>query len=374
MVVGVGGYLFKLQNSIQPSAVRKTEPQVATTGAPQLTSQPVVTGLSNIWDVAFIPDGTMIITERAGEISTVKNGKKVSLLKVPGVNVRGEGGLLGLTVDPDFVKNRFIYACYNSQSDIRVSRWKMDISQSILQEQAEIVTGLPQNTNDFPGRHSGCRPRFGADGNLWVGTGDAAIGTSPQDPKSLGGKILRVDRNGKAVDGNLGDPYDSRIYSYGHRNIQGLAMFSAVKNGSYGYNAEHGSDRDDELNHLLPGNFGWDPVPGYNEAVSMTDVQKFPQAIIPVWRSGKPTIAPSGATILTGSQWRDWEGAVALAVQKGRHVRVLQLDNKGFVKDEVKILDSFGRIRSVVMGPNNNLYLATDNGKGEDMVVQVIAK
>lgn len=374
LLIIFGYYAFRLEKSIAPDSRQTKQPQVKLPGAPSLTTEQVIDGLSNVWDVAFTPSGTMLITERSGEISKITDGKKKVLLEVEDVFVRGEGGLLGMTVDPDFATNRYVYACYNTASDIRVSRWKMDQAESELQEQTEILTGLPANTSTFPGRHSGCRPRFGADGNLWLGTGDAAIGTNSQNPKSLGGKVLRMTRDGRSVAGNMTEPFDPRIYSYGHRNVQGLAMLATPVGNIYGYSVEHGPERDDEVNFLANGNFGWDPVPGYNESVDMTDTKKYPEAIPPLWKSGSPTIAPSGATLLTGQNWKDWEGSIVLAAQKGQHIRILQLTENGTIKQEFKVLDTFGRLRSVVMGPNNDLYFTTDNGSGKDSVVRVIAK
>jgi len=343
-----------------------------TTNAPTLDRQVLVDGLTNVWDVGFLPDETMLFTERAGTISKLTSGKKVVIATVANVYATGEGGLLGFTVDPDFVHNHFVYACYTTPQDIRVSRWKVNSDVTVLTDQANIITGAPVNTKTFPGRHSGCRPRFGADGNLWVGTGDVAIGTNPQDPKSLGGKVLRTDRDGKAVSGNLGAPFDPRIFNYGHRNVQGLAMLPTEKYGVYGFSIEHGSGEDDEVNPLRAGNMGWNPVPEYNESVPLTDKAKYPDAIDSTWESNIPTIAPSGATFLTGARWKAFNGRIAMAVLKDEHVRLLELDDQGKLKSEsVLFAGEFGRIRSAVQGPFSNLYLTTDNGKGGDKIIRI---
>ena len=109
--------------------------------------------------------------------------------------------------------------------DVRVVRWTINSGVTALTNRTDIVTGIPVSS----GRHSGCRPRFGPDGRLWIGTGDAAVATNPQDPQSLGGKVLRVDTNGKGVAGNAPAPFDPRIYTYGHRNVQGLAFNAAAR-------------------------------------------------------------------------------------------------------------------------------------------------
>jgi aldose sugar dehydrogenase len=361
---------FRVQTGYAPA--NETTTIETTKDLPKLNKQHILSDLSNVWDLAFLPDKTPIFTERAGTISKVEDGKKFELLKVPNVFAKGEGGLLGLAVDPEFDSNHFIYACYDTPNDIRVSRWMVSDDVASLSNQTDIITGMPVNTGLYPGRHSGCRPRFGADGYLWIGTGDVAQGTNPQDPKSLGGKILRVDRDGNPAQGNLGGGFDSRIYSYGHRNVQGLAMYKDLKHGILGYSVEHGPDKNDEVNPLKSGNMGWNPVPNYNELVSMTDKELYPTAIEPIWVSGAKTIAPSGMTFVTGRKWQKMEGMIAMAVLKGKQLRMLELDSSGKLKTEYVLFENeFGRIRSAVMGPEDDLYLTTDNGGGKDRIIRL---
>ena len=365
-------FLWRVQRGIAPGTADTIVAPAAAPHAPQLDKTVVLAGLSNVWDVGFLPDNTLLFTERAGTLSKVADGKKAVLFTVPDIYTKGEGGLLGLAVDPDFAQNRFVYMCYDTAKDIRVSRWRVNAAGTGLEAQSNIVTGMPVNTTTFPGRHSGCRPRFGSDGYLWIGTGDVGIGTNAQDPKGLGGKILRVDRDGKPAPGNLPAPFDPRIYSYGHRNVQGLAMLPTAKNGVQGYSIEHGSDKDDEVNALVPGNMGWNPVPGYNEDVPMTDKAKYPDAIAAIWSSGDPTIAPSGATFLLGSKWQTYQGRLAMAVLKGEHLRLLELDDAGKLKGEETLLkDEYGRLRSAVLSPDGDLYLTTDNGGGKDQIIRI---
>ncbi len=376
LVVSLAIFLFNKQKTgLAPAqtASEITTPSSQLAVEPKLTSETVLEGLSNVWDIGFLPDGSAIFTERAGTISAVKTGKKSEIHKVADIWEKGEGGLMGLVVDPDFAKNRFVYACYNTTNDIRVSRWKVNAEVTALEEQINIITGMPVNKTTFPGRHSGCRPRFDGEQHLWIGTGDVAIGTHPQDPKSLGGKVLRVDRDGRGVQGNLSAPFDTRIFSYGHRNVQGLALLDKPINGIYGFGIEHGSTEDDEINPLKAGNFGRDPVPGYDDKAPMTDKTKFPDAIEAVWSSGSPTIAPSGATIITGSKWGTFEGKLAVAVLKAKHLRLFIFDQNGKITDEKELFaDEFGRLRSAVMGPNNDLYLTTDNGNNTDKIIRII--
>jgi glucose/arabinose dehydrogenase len=340
---------------------------------PRLTVSTVVSGLDHPWDVGFA-NGTMVYTERPGRIGAFVNGQRRVLAAPADVLVAGEGGMLGLAVDPAFSSNRFIYTCFNSTRgaprDVRVVRWTVNATFTGLTNRTDIVTGAPANES---GRHSGCRPRFGIDGRLWIGTGDAATGTVPQDPRSLGGKILRVNRDGSPAAGNPGGVLDPRILSYGHRNVQGLAFRPT---DGLGVSTEHGPDRDDELNRLVPGNFGWDPVTasgsGYNESVPMTDLAKFPSAVRAVWSSGSPTVAPSGATFLIGSRWEGWNGALAIALLKGRKLLVFALDSQGRVTNGAAAITNQGRLRSAVLGPGGDLYLTTDNGGGTDRILRVV--
>jgi glucose/arabinose dehydrogenase len=351
---------------------------------PVLAVSSVVGGLDHVWDVGFTPDGNwMVYDERAGNVwarpfpsgAARLLGNVATLQSSPDFVVHGEGGLLGLAVDPAFASNHYLYACYDTQTDIRVVRFTVasNLAAGSLAIDTAIVSGMPVNTTS--GRHSGCRPRFRPGTNppqLFVGTGDTATdGTIPQNLHSLGGKVLCVDRDGNPCADNPGvvNPaldIDDRIWSWGHRNVQGLAF---TPSGG-GYSIEHGTDRDDEVNVLFTGNFGWNPVPGYDETQPMTG----PGGIAAAWSSGLPTIAPSGGTILTGSQWKGWNGALAMAVLKGQELRVVFFDA---VLGWAAIGTTFemrgaGRLRSAVQGPDGNLYVTTDNGSGTDAVLRAV--
>ncbi len=371
LAVALAGWIaWKVMHGTTEAPIPKT-PSLVSQSAPELVKEVVVDGLDRPWDIAFLPDETMLFTERPGEISKLAGRQKVRLAIPAGLVAKGEAGLMGLAVDPDFTSNRFVYACYATAGDVRLARWKVNADVTALTDQTNIVTGIPLNTRTFPGRHSGCRPRFGADGYLWVGTGDAAIGTNPQDP-GLGGKILHVTRDGQPAPGNQNAPFDPRVYSYGHRNVQGLAMLPSPRYGVYGFSDEHGPTRDDEVTPLRSGNAGWNPVPGYNEAVPMSDKAKYPTVIDPIWRSGDSTIAPSGMTFLLGSKWGVYENRLAMAVLKDEHLRLLELDDQGKLKSEAVLFKSiFGRIRSAVTSPSGDLYLSTDNGGGQDKIIRV---
>ena len=338
-------------------------------GDPTLAVTTVVGGLDLPWDVGFTPEGAMVFTEKAGRISLFSGGATRRLATLTDVFNVGESGLMGLAVDPDFATNRRIYTCQawtdGTNRDIRVVAWTIDAG---FNSASRVANPLFSGIQVTSGRHGGCRPRFGSDGFLWVGTGDSAVGTNPQDLSSLNGKVLRVDKmTGAPAPGN---PFPgSRVYSYGHRNVQGLAL----RPGGQMFSVEHGTDRDDEVNLLRAGgNAGWDPVPGYNEATPMTDLTKFPGAVRPTWTSGgPPSLAPSGATFVTDPAWRSLTGALLVACLRGAQLRALTLDAAGGLVSQKVLFSDQGRLRTAVQGPDGSVYVATSNGGGNDKIVRV---
>lgn len=326
----------------------------------------LISGLDKPWDIAWLPNETVLITERPGRLNVYGNGigQAPSLvIKPTDLVASGEGGMLGLEVDPEFDSNGYVYVCFCSNrdgdNDVRVVRYELSTPNGdsvVMDGRTDIVTGMPYTS----GRHSGCRPRFGPDGYLWVGTGDAAYGgdpTAPQDDNSLGGKVLRIDRQGGAAPGNVVGLW----FSKGHRNIQGMAFRTG--NDPLGMSAEHGPDIDDEINLLVPGNFGWDPGLGYDEFVPMTDTDKFPDAIGAAFSTDRPTLAYSGAEFIEGDQWGNWDGVLAVATLKAEHLHIYFVDAEGNVtEDGGRFIEDEGRLRSPRMGPDGLLYVTTDGG------------
>jgi len=333
---------------------------------------PFISGLTRPWDIAWLPNGTVLVTERSGPLNVYVDGVDSTPFTISPTDLvaNGEGGMLGLEVDPDFANNGYVYVCMASDAgtatDVRLVRYELTPSGDEVMERTDIVTGMPYST----GRHSGCRPRFGPDDYLWVGTGDAAIGTTPQDNDSLGGKVLRIDRNGIAATDN---PSGLRWFSKGHRNIQGMAFRIS---DDLGVSAEHGPAIDDEVNLLVAGNFGWDPVltnggPQYNELVPMTDLVAFPDAIEAIWSSGSSTLALSGATFIEGSQWGDWDGVLAVATLRTAHLHIYSVNAQGEVTNDFRVIEDQGRLRSPRQGPDGLLYITNDGGGSGGQVLQV---
>ncbi|MDQ3094259.1 MAG: PQQ-dependent sugar dehydrogenase [bacterium] len=378
----IGGVWFTFGRGENSPAEQVTDSNQSTTVTkkyePNLNTETIVSGHSNIWDLVFPDTETAFYSLRAGEIwgYSLKTDEKWKVASVGQVLAQGEGGLLGLALDTNFADNRYGYMCYNSTGtpkSVRVARFRTAEDRKSISDIVEIVRDIESQA----GRHSGCRLAMDKNEHLWVATGDSALGTSPQNPKSLAGKVLRIDRDGRGVNGNLGDQFDTRIFSYGHRNIQGLVLFDEPINGSYGFTAEHGPDRDDEINQIKSGNYGWDPVKGargYNESVPMTDKTKFPDAIDALWSSGRSTIAVSGIERLSAEHWSAWRDRLAIAVLKDKQIRLMEFDdNHKLISEQTLFQNEFGRIRAVREGPDGNLYFTTDNGN-DDKIIRVSPK
>ena len=346
---------------------------------PRLTITTLASNLTIPWDLDFTPDGTMLFTERAGKLSArLTDGTVQAVTAALGdVYAVGESGLMAIVVDPDFTTNRRFYTCQaHTGPEVQVIAWTINSGYTAATRAADpLVGGIPAKANS--GRHSGCRLRFGPDGHLWVATGDAATGSTPQDKNSLGGKVLRVNPSTGA--GVAGNPFAAapQIYSFGHRNIQGLALRPGTRQM---WVVEHGPTTDDEINLLASGgNYGWDPTrPGstYYEGVPMTDLTKFPGAVPAKWSSGRPTLATSGGVFLEGDGWRGWEGRLAVASLKDRSLRLFEFSAGGDLVSEVHVSslsNSYGRLRTPMLGPDGALYLTTSNGSAADRILRVEA-
>jgi glucose/arabinose dehydrogenase len=358
-----------LTGALTASALVAGPAEVAA-AAPAYRFTTVASNLSIPWDLTWVGD-VMLFDQRAGSVWSKRGSAAPQRLQIdlPTPYVNSEGGLLGMVADPKASTNKLFYTCQTSASahDVRVLRWRLTSATKAVRVGAPLVTGIPLTS----GRHSGCRLRFSAQGMLYIGTGDAAVGTNPQRLSSLGGKVLRVHPDGRIPTTN---PFYSRggkaryVWNYGHRNVQGLALRPGT---TQIYTAEHGTDRDDEINRVRKGaNYGWDPVPGYNEARPMTDRKKFPKALPAVWSSGNPTVATSGITFLSGSAWGSWNGALAVGQLKGTGIRLIFLDAAGKLTGTRMVpgTTAYGRIRTVQRGPGGALYFTTSNGTGDKIV------
>jgi len=336
----------------------------------------VAAGLQIPWDVTWI-GSMMLFDERPGRLWTLRpGGSPVRVnLPLPKVFQSSEAGLLGLVADPQATSNGFFYTCMSvakssgAASDVQVWKWRL-VDDANAVKVATLVKGIPIGY----GRHNGCRLLFRSAQLLYIATGDAAKGTNPQNLKSLGGKVLRIRSDGSIPKTN---PFYKRggnarlVWSFGHRNLQGLAKRPGT---SELWTAEHGPSRDDEINRIFKGrNYGWSPTPGYNEKRSMTDRSRFPRAVKARWRSGYPTVATSGAAFLSGAQWGRWNGSLVVAELKGQGILVFKVSKAGKLTKTGEIATSYGRIRTVRQGPDGALYFTTSNGTDDGIYRLVLS-
>lgn len=343
---------------------------------PSLHVSTLAGGLSIPWDVQLLPGGRYLISERDNRRLLLRVHGVTRPIRFPSSYVwaSGETGLMSIAVDPSFSSNRRIYTCEGGFTatghDVRIVAWRMNAGYTAVQKIGVLLGGLPASS----GRHGGCRLLIARSGALFVGTGDAAIGTNPQNLRSLGGKILRLNRlTGRPWPTNPWIHAASRrqryVYNYGHRNVQGLAQRA---DGSI-WSVEHGPDRDDEINLVVrAGNYGWNPVPGYNESVPMTDYALPGPQIGARWSSGYPTLATSGARWVSGTRWGAYNGTLAVAALKASRLVFFKFDAHGrllWTRTPVE-LTRYGRLRSVKLASNGDLLVTTSNGTG-DRVLRV---
>jgi len=307
---------------------------VESRGQPNVAGpEDVATNLDVPWGVAFLPDGSALIAERdSGAIKRMSAPGVVNRVgAVAGVAPRGEGGLLGLATS-----NQTVFAYITAAQDNRVVRMRFD--GSAVTEQSPILTGIPAGSI-----HDGGRIAFGPDGKLYVATGESGNPQLAQDRSSLGGKILRINPDGSIPSDNP-DPA-SPVWSFGHRNIQGLAWDSAGRLWA----TEYGANRLDELNLILPGgNYGWPMAEGRADTPGLID---------PVIQWSTDEASPSGLAYFGGSLW--------VAALRGQRLFQMPVGADGSLSDPAPLfVGQYGRLRTVVAAPDGTLWFTTSNRDG----------
>ena len=301
-------------------------------GTPDLTKpQIVMSGLEVPWGLAFLPDGGALVSERdKGEIIYIPGGgrKPSRVYKVEESESGGEGGLLGLAIDPEYPKNGFVYAYYTAEDQNKIARFKLSDRKPTV-----IFDGITRGP-----RHNGGRLAFGPDGMLYVGTGDASEGTQSQNPRDVNGKILRLTRDGKPAPGN--PTPGSPVWSMGHRNVQGLAWSA---DGTM-YGIEFGQDTWDEVNIIQPGkNYGWPEVEGKADN---------PKYVNPIVQWHTDDASPSGAAI-SGNM-------LYVAALKGERLWMVPLGTSSPTPTPY-LTGKYGRLRTVAIAPDGALWVMTSN-------------
>ncbi|MEV0221513.1 PQQ-dependent sugar dehydrogenase [Streptomyces sp. NPDC050704] len=320
----------------------------------------VTEGLKTPWGLAPLPEGDLLVSSRdEGTITRVdgETGKKTELGSVPGVAPAGEGGLMGLALSPAYASDHMVYAYFTSESDNRIVRMLYDEKKPAGEQLGApdtVFRGIPKGTN-----HNGGRIAFGPDKLLYVGTGETYETELAQDKKSTGGKILRLTPEGEPAPGN---PFDSPVYTYGHRNVQGLAWDSKQRL----FASEFGQDTWDELNHIKPGdNYGWPDAEG------KSDDSKYHN---PIAQWGTDEASPSGIAYAEGSVW--------MAGLRGERLWRVPLKGTEASADPQAFLEGeYGRLRTVVSAGGNKLWLVTSetDGRGspesgDDKILQLEVK
>lgn len=294
------------------------------------------------WALDLAPDGRIFFTERVGKIRIIDADG--SLIGEPAafINVeqRGESGLLGLALHPDFAQNHllYIYHTYSNGTAVMNKVLMLTEQDNKIVESKVVLDGIPASD-----RNDGGRIRFGPDGKLYVATGDAEQPDLAQNARSLAGKILRINPDGTIPGDN---PIDgSPVYSYGHRNIQGIAWNPAT---NVMYASEHGPEGKDELNIIKPGeNYGW--------PIETCEAEQFEKPIA----CFDPAVAPAGIAFVTSDRL-GYQNDIVMATLKALHLRLVDLD-QGI---ESNVLTGYGRIRDVVEAQDGSLYITTSNTDG----------
>jgi aldose sugar dehydrogenase len=333
----------------------------------RFVAQVMVTGLEVPWSLAFAPDGRLFVAERPGRVRIVQGGQLLAApaLTLADVAAVGEAGLLGLALDPDFASTRFVYLAYTARQGAgmvnRVVRYREVNNQ--LGEPAVLIDGIAGANI-----HDGARVRFGPDRRLYVTMGDAAVPSLSQDLSSPNGKILRLNPDGSRPDDN---PFPSLVFSWGHRNPQGLDWHPSSR---ILLATEHGATANDEVNHIEPGrNYGWPIIEADQTQAGMETPLEF----------YRPAIAPSGGSFYTGTLLPSFRNDFFFGALAGQHLHRLRVDPanpRRVILSEQLMRGAFGRVRDVVTGPDGALYFSTSNRDGraspvsdDDRIVRLVA-
>jgi aldose sugar dehydrogenase len=326
----------------------------------------LVEGLEHPWGMAFLPDGDLLITERPGRLRLVRDGalEPAPFEGLPEVYASGQGGLLDVALDPDFSTNRLLYLSYAVETDAgagtRVARARL--GEGSLEDLEVIFEGFMGSG----GRHFGSRLGFDLDGYLFVTLGERGDDERAQELGDLAGKVVRLQPDGSVPDDN---PFVERegaapeVFSYGHRNPQGLAVHPETGRV---WVVEHGPRGGDEVNLVAPGvNYGW-PVITHGRAYSGLPMGEGSEkeGMAQPLHYWVPSISPSGMAFYQGDAFPEWQGDLFVGALSGELLARLELDGERVVEEE-RLLDGvLGRIRDVRVGPDGYLYLLTDYDDG----------
>lgn len=330
------------------------------------TAEPVFEGIQNPWGMVFLSNNTILASEKSGKLILIKSGKAIEIENPPQVYSRGQGGLMDIELHPDYAKNGWIYFSYASSDgegkggNTAIMRAKLSDNRLVNQEL--LYKASPNSTR---GQHFGSRIEFDKDGYLFFSIGERGNrDVNPQDITRDGGKIYRLHDDGKIpVDNPFVDESGAKkaIYSYGHRNPQGLALHPET---GILWEHEHGPKGGDEINIIQKGkNYGW-PVITYGinySGTKITDETAKPGMEQPIYQ-WTPSIAPSGMCFVTSDKYPKWKGNLLVGSLAFQYLERLEINNNKVTYRE-KLLDGMGRVRNVRQGPDGYIYVGIE-GKG----------
>jgi glucose/arabinose dehydrogenase len=329
----------------------------------------VTEGLRHPWGMVFLPSSDILVTERSGRLRLIKNGRLLGapIAGLPRITEKGQGGLLGITLHPDFTNNRWVYLAYAGKGKggygTEVLRGRLDGLR--LNDVQIIFRALPKSGG---GRHFGSRLVFGRDGTLYISLGDRGQRPAAQDLNDHRGSLIRVKDDGSVPQNNpfVGRPgVKPEIYTYGNRNMQGMALHPV--SGDI-WTHEHGPQGGDEINIMQPGvNYGWPVITygvnyGIGTKIGEGTHKKGMAQPIHTW---VPSIAPSGMTFYTGDTFPRWKGHLFVGSLKFGLLVRLEVDGNRIQQEERLLHGRYGRIRDVVQGPDGYLYVLTDEPDGQ---------
>jgi glucose/arabinose dehydrogenase len=348
------------------SCAQENTPKISTPTSVNYTYETVVDGIEIPWGMAFISADDLLVTEKSGTLFRVQNGMKTAVEGLPEIYVRGQGGLLDVALHPEFSNNNIIYftASSNIEGDEGGNTALYRAALNGMQvEQVELLYKATPNTKK--GQHWGSRIVFDQKGHLFFGVGDRGNrDVNPQDLTRDGGKVYRLNLDGSIPEDNpftTTDGAKTAIYSYGHRNPQGMTLHPLT--GEL-WETEHGPRGGDEINIIQPGkNYGWPKITyGINySGTPITDTTTLPGMEQPFYY-WIPSIAPSGTTFLFSDVYPDWKGNLFVGSLSFKYLERLVIENNKVVARE-KVLADIGRVRNVAVGPDGFLYVGVE-GKG----------
>ena len=339
---------------------RPNAQETSRASATPLRVETLVSGLDTPWDLAWGPDGAIWVTERPGTISRV-DAATGAITRVGHVDVVevSESGLMGIAFHPDFASQPYVYVThsYRSGRDIRNRLVRMRFDGATLGEPQVLLDNIPG-----AGNHNGSRLTIGPDRFLYMTTGDAGRGARAQDLSSVAGKVLRLTLDGRPAPGN---PFGTLVYSYGHRNAQGIVFHPETR---VLYVAEHGPRDNDEVNRVeIGGNYGWPAVHGFCDGdTSGEEAFCSNNDVVGPVTAWTPTVGVSGADFYDADLIPGWKGSLLVTSLRGATLFRLTLsaDGREVVEREALFRGEYGRLRDVLVGPRGEVYLATSNRDG----------